>query len=61
MTEASWSCRTLGSGRYVAPEPDVVGKGLASVQAGFDAQRQGVSARKGTASSSSCPVESNEP
>jgi len=37
----------LADGRYVAaPEPSVVGRGLASVQAGFDAQRQGVSARK---------------
>ncbi len=37
----------LAEGRYVAaPEPSVVGRGLASVQAGFDVQRQGVSARK---------------
>ncbi len=37
----------LAEGRYVAaPEPSVVGRGFASVQAGFDMQRQGVSARK---------------
>ena len=37
----------LAEGRYAAaPEPCVVGKGLASVQAGFDVQRKGVSARK---------------
>ncbi len=39
--------RALAEGRYVAaPEPYVVGRGLASVQAGFDMQRQGVSAKK---------------
>ena len=37
----------LAQDRYaVAPEPLVLGKGLESVQAGFDAQRKGVSARK---------------
>ncbi len=37
----------LASGRYVAaPEPYVVGRGLESVQTGFDVQREGVSARK---------------
>jgi NADPH:quinone reductase-like Zn-dependent oxidoreductase len=37
----------LAEGRFVAaPEPQVVGKGLDSVQAGFDAQRKGVSAKK---------------
>jgi len=37
----------LADGRYIAaPEPSVVGKGLASVQAGFDAQIKGVSAKK---------------
>ncbi|MBO0790652.1 MAG: zinc-binding alcohol dehydrogenase family protein, partial [Ktedonobacteraceae bacterium] len=36
--------RTLASGHYVAaPEPFVVGKGLDHIQAGLDAQRQGVS------------------
>ncbi len=39
--------RALADGRYVAaPEPTVVGKGLASIQAGLDAQIAGVSARK---------------
>jgi len=37
----------LAEGRYAAvPEPSVIGKGLDSVQAGFDAQRKGVSAKK---------------
>ncbi len=39
--------QALAEGRYVAaPEPYVVGTGLESVQAGFDAQRKGVSAKK---------------
>ncbi len=39
--------QALAEGRYVAaPEPDVVGTGLESVQAGFAAQRKGVSAKK---------------
>jgi len=39
--------QALADGRYVAaPEPYVVGTGLESVQAGFDAQRKGVSATK---------------
>ncbi len=39
--------QALADGRYVAaPEPYVIGTGLESVQAGFDAQRKGVSATK---------------
>lgn len=39
--------RALAEGHYVAaPEPVVVGKGLDHIQAGLDAQRQGVSAKK---------------
>jgi len=39
--------KALAEGRYVAaPEPFVVGNGLGQVQAGFDAQRRGVSASK---------------
>lgn len=39
--------RALADGRYLAaPEPHVVGNGLEYVQAGFDAQKRGVSARK---------------
>lgn len=39
--------RALAEGRYLAaPEPHIVGKGLESIQAGFDAQKQGVSAKK---------------
>lgn len=39
--------QALAEGHYVAaPEPVVVGKGLDHIQAGFDAQRQGVSAKK---------------
>jgi len=39
--------RALAEGRYVAaPDPFVVGKGLDSIQAGFDVQMKGVSARK---------------
>ncbi len=39
--------QALADGRYVAaPEPAVVGTGLERVQAGFDAQKQGVSAKK---------------
>jgi NADPH:quinone reductase-like Zn-dependent oxidoreductase len=39
--------QALADGRYVAaPEPAVVGKGLEYIQAGLDAQRQGVSAKK---------------
>ena len=37
----------LAHGRYVAPEPQVVGRGLEYVQARFDAQEQGISARRG--------------
>ena len=37
----------LADGRYVAaPDPCVVGKGLEHVQAGFDAHKEGVSAKK---------------
>ncbi len=37
----------LASGRYVAaPAPYVIGTGLEYIQAGFDAQIKGVSARK---------------
>jgi hypothetical protein len=37
----------LASGRYIAaPPPLVVGKGLESIQAAIDVQRQGVSAQK---------------
>ena len=39
--------QALATGHYIAaPEPYVVGKGLGSIQAGFDVQRQGVSAKK---------------
>ncbi len=39
--------QALADGRYLAvPEPYVVGAGLEFVQAGFDAQKQGVSAKK---------------
>jgi len=39
--------RALEEDRYVAaPEPYVVGKGLESIQTGFDAQMKGVSAQK---------------
>ena len=41
----------LADGRYLAaPDPQVVGKGLEHVQAEFDAQKRGVSARKGVVS-----------
>ncbi len=39
--------KALADGRYLAaPDPYVVGKGLEYVQAGLDAQKQGVSAKK---------------
>ncbi len=39
--------QALANDQYVAaPEPVVVGKGLDCIQAGFDAQKQGVSAKK---------------
>jgi hypothetical protein len=39
--------QALASGSYIAaPEPIVVGSGLDHIQAGLDAQRQGVSAKK---------------
>ena len=39
--------RALAEGRYVAaPEPQVIGKGLGSIQAGLDVQLKGVSAKK---------------
>ena len=39
--------RALAEGRYIAaPDPYVVGKGLENIQAGFDAQKKGVSAKK---------------
>ena len=39
--------QALAEGTYIAaPDPWVVGKGLESVQAGFDAQKKGVSAKK---------------
>ena len=39
--------RALAEGRYIAaPDPLVVGKGLEKIQAGFDVQKKGVSAKK---------------
>ncbi|KAF6220713.1 hypothetical protein HO133_003146 [Letharia lupina] len=39
--------QALADGKYVAaPDPQVVGKGLEHIQAGFDLQRKGVSAKK---------------
>lgn len=39
--------RALAEGAYMAaPDPYVVGKGLENIQAGFDIQRKGVSAKK---------------
>ena len=39
--------RALADGTYVAaPEPQVVGKGLECIQAGYDIQRKGMSAKK---------------
>jgi NADPH:quinone reductase-like Zn-dependent oxidoreductase len=39
--------QALADGKYLAaPEPYIVGKGLESVQAGLDAQKKGVSAKK---------------
>ena len=39
--------RALAEGQFVAtPEPVVIGQGLGYIQAGLDAQRQGVSAKK---------------
>ena len=39
--------RALAEGRYIAaPDPYVVGKGLENIQAGFDIQKKGVSAKK---------------
>ena len=39
--------RALAEGRYIAaPDPLVVGKGLESIQVGFDVQKKGVSAKK---------------
>ena len=39
--------RALAEGRYIAaPDPYVVGKGLENIQAGFDVQKKGVSAKK---------------
>ena len=39
--------RALADGAYVAaPEPQVIGKGLEYIQAGYDIQRKGVSAKK---------------
>ncbi len=39
--------KALAEGRYItAPEPYVVGKGLENIQAGFDVQKKGVSAKK---------------
>ena len=39
--------RALAEGKYIAaPDPYVVGKGLESIQQGFDVQRKGVSAKK---------------
>ena len=39
--------RALAEGAYIAaPEPQVVGKGLEYIQAGYDLQRKGVSAKK---------------
>ena len=43
--------QALADGRYLAaPDPQVVGKDLEHVQAGFDAQKRGVCARKGVVS-----------
>ena len=39
--------QAMAQGRYVAaPDPQIVGSGLGDVQAGLDAQRKGVSAKK---------------
>lgn len=39
--------QALADGQFVAtPEPNVIGRGLGFIQAGLEAQRQGVSARK---------------
>ena len=39
--------RALAEGAYIAaPEPQVIGKGLENIQAGYDLQRKGVSAKK---------------
>lgn len=39
--------RALAEGAYIAaPEPQVIGKGLEYIQAGYDLQRKGVSAKK---------------
>lgn len=39
--------KALAQGSFIpAPEPWVIGKGLESIQAGFDAQKRGVSAKK---------------
>jgi hypothetical protein len=39
--------QALAEGQFVAtPEPVVIGQGLSYIQAGLDAQRQGVSAKK---------------
>ena len=39
--------QALADGRYLAaPEPLVIGKGLEHIQAGLDAQKKGVSAKK---------------
>lgn len=39
--------KALAEGKYIpAPEPWIVGKGLESIQDGFEAQKKGVSAKK---------------
>ena len=44
---ADYLPKALAEGKFVAaPEPLVVGKGLESIQEGFEVQRKGVSARK---------------
>jgi hypothetical protein len=39
--------KALAAGRYVAsPDPQIVGKGLETVQVGFELQKKGMSAKK---------------
>jgi hypothetical protein len=39
--------KALTEGKYIAaPDPQVVGKGLEYIQAGFDLQKKGMSAKK---------------
>ncbi|KAI9731740.1 MAG: hypothetical protein M1834_004529 [Cirrosporium novae-zelandiae] len=44
---ANFLPKALAEGKYiVAPDPEVVGKGLEYIQAGFDLQKKGMSAKK---------------